>query len=59
MLENFKAYYYRALCNEKLGNIREEEQDYLSALEINSSNINTIYHLGLFYERQENYKEAL
>ena len=37
----------------------DEEQDYLCALELNHTNINALYHIGLYYERQEKYKEAL
>lgn len=57
-LENYKFYYYRAMCYEKLNMIEEEEQDYITALQIQSDNINCLYNLGLFYERQSQYESA-
>lgn len=47
IIDNFRAFYYRALCYEKLGNIQEEEKDYLQALKLNQNSVNTIYHLSL------------
>lgn len=31
-LGHFRAYYYRALCYEKIGNLEKEEKDYKKAL---------------------------
>lgn len=49
---NYKLYYYRAMCYEKLGMDKEEEKDYLMALQLDPENINCLYNLGLYYERQ-------
>lgn len=53
--DHFRALYYRALCHEKLGNHSEEEKDYQRALEVQPTNINALYHLGLLKEKLENY----
>lgn len=46
------------MCYEKLGLGEQEENDYLKALEIQPNNINCLYNLGLYYERQANYESA-
>ena len=47
------------MCHEKLGRSEEEEADYIDALRLNPTNVSALYHMGLFYERQEKYKEAM
>lgn len=47
------------MCHEKLGNSKQEEEDYRRVLEISPDNVNALYHLGLFYERQDKLQEAL
>ena len=48
---HFKAYYNRAFCWDKLGQLDEAENDYLEAVKMQSSNISALHHLGTIREK--------
>ena len=44
--DHFRAFYYRALCFEKIGHYAMEEKDFRKAIEIQPNNVNALYHLA-------------
>lgn len=49
--KHFKAYYNRAFCWDKLGNLEESEKDYDAAIKIQPNNISALHHLGTVREK--------
>ena len=49
--KHFKAYYNRAFCHDKLGDLQQAELDYFQALKLQPKNINALHHLGTLMDK--------
>ena len=48
---HFKAFYNRAFCWDKTGQLHEAEQDYLQAIGLQPNNVQAMHHLGTVAEK--------